>query len=122
MEETKPTCEPPSPPSNLARLFYKVPSVADLIVYELTQQETEKLMVKTEAAIYRFCLGPGGGIYRCYEISEAGYRKRSALRRLPSLPRLLAGEWQKKLMGKRLIREDAEGDDMVSLDFLFQLK
>ncbi len=96
------------PPSALASLFFKVPKVAELVVYELGVLETIEFLTKIEPAIYNFCKGPGGGLDRLSGISLAGKRRRQYIKRLPDPPRLLAKAWQEKLMHKRLISEEAE--------------
>lgn len=92
-----------------------MPEVADLVVRNLDPPDVEDLMLKTEPALISFCQGSGGGINRFLRISVEGRLERRLRRQLPSLPRLLKEEWQEKLLGKRLIAEDAQTDDMVWL-------
>lgn len=75
-------------------------------------------MMKTEPALTLFCQSSGGGIDRLLDISVEGKRKRDTLRRLPSLPRLLEEEWQRKLIGKRLVAKKVEADDAVDFRFI----
>ena len=105
-------------PSALAVLFMKMPEVAELVVKELDPADTKVLMLGTELAITTFCLRYGGGIDRYVDISREGKKRRNARERLPNLPRLLADKWWQKLLGKRLIAEDAIGDEMVRTIFL----
>ncbi|KAG8526366.1 uncharacterized protein KY384_000359 [Bacidia gigantensis] len=99
------------PPLTLSAVFDKVPEVADLVVKELDPNDTKDLLIETDPLITRFCHGKGGGFDRLIAISSAGKKERKGIKRLPSLPRLLEGEWRKRLMGKRLVAEDAESDD-----------
>ncbi len=96
------------PPSALASLFFKVPKVAELVLYELGELETIAFLTRVEPAIYNFCKGPGGGLDRLQGISLAGKRRRQYIKRLPDPPRLLVKAWQEKLIHKRLISEEAE--------------
>ena len=116
------TDRPVPQPSSLASLFYRVPKVADIVVYNLSMSEAESLLLYTEAAIQQICHfaeGPGGGYYRLREISREGKYWRKYIQRLPDPPRLSVEEWQEKLIGKRLRKEDAEGsDDVGSLLFV----
>lgn len=104
-------------PSALAMMFMRVPEVADLVVKHLDPHDIVRLMTKTEPALTLFCQFCGGGIDRLLEISLEGKRKRDRLRRLPSLPRLLEEEWQRKLIGKRLVAKKVEADDTVGFRF-----
>ncbi len=109
----------PSPPRplRLIAIFNQVPEVADLVVKELDSSETAWLMTKTDPGLTAFCEGAGGGLDRFRAISRVGKRERKRISRLPSLPRLLGEEWQKKLIGKRLVDEDEEGDETVGKAF-----
>lgn len=106
-------------PSSLASLFYRVLKVADIVVYNLSMSEAESLLLYTATAICHFAEGPGGGYYPLREISREGKYWRKYIQRLPDPPRLSVEEWQEKLIGKRLRKEDAEGsDDVGSLLFV----
>jgi hypothetical protein len=100
-------------PSALATMFMSVPEIADTVVKHLDPHDTVRLMTRTEPALTIFCHSSGGGIDRLLDISGEGKRKRDILRRLPSLPRLLEEEWQRKLIGKRLVAKKVEDDDTV---------
>lgn len=102
-------------PSILADMFAKVPQIADLVVKDLDPDDTVNLMMKTDPALTSFCQVEGGGLDRFLKISQEGKYERRLLRRMPSIPRLLAKEWREKLLGKRLIAENAQTDDTVSL-------
>lgn len=120
MPPTTPSLSPPQP-SKLALLFLKVPETAELIVYELSVSETTQLLLYTEPAIYNFCRGPGGGFDRFVKICRKGKRYRWDQNRLLEPPRLLVEQWQRRLLGKRLVGDDAEGGEDVGLgvEFLF---
>lgn len=107
--------------SKIASLFFKVPKTAELVVYELSVNDTTQLLLYTEPAIYHFCRGPGGGFDRFLKICREGKRYRWNQNRLPDPPRLLVEQWQRKLLGKRLVDEDAESSEDVclSISFLF---
>lgn len=105
--------------SRIASLFCAVPSTAELIVYELSLDETTQLLLYTEPAIYHFCRGPGGGFDRFLRICGEGKRYRWHQNRLPDPPRLLVEEWQRKLLGKRLVDEDSERSEDVCLGIPF---
>lgn len=109
------------PPSPLADLFTKHPRIADLVVRELDPVDTVDLMTKTEPALFLFCQGSEGGLDRLVEISRKGTYGRRMMRKMPSLPRLLEGEWRGKLLGKRLVAEEAQGDDGVGLSLSLSL-
>lgn len=104
-------------PSSLANLFFKVPEVADLVIQNLGPNDFIALVEQAEPALMQFFNGPGGGVERMRDMCEHEHYKRKAISRLPSLPRLLVQEWREKLMDKRIIGEDAEGDDTVSHRF-----
>ncbi len=89
------------------------PEIADTVVKHLDPRDTVRLMTRTEPALTIFCHSSGGGIDRLLDISGEGKRKRDILRRLPSLHRLLEEEWQRKLIGKRLVAKKVEDDDTV---------
>ena len=115
--------QPSIRPLRLINIFNQVPEVADLVIKHLDPDETITLLTRTDPALKVFCEGAGGGLDRLMAISEVGTKERRRIRKLPSFPRLLIGEWQKKLMGKRLIEEGEEGDDTVcsfTTDFAFQ--
>lgn len=99
--------------SKIASLFFKVPQTAELIVYELSVDDTTQLLLYTEPAIYHFCRGPGGGFDRFLKICREGKRYRWNRNRLPDPPRLLVEQWQRKLLGKHLVDEDAERSEDV---------
>jgi hypothetical protein len=63
------TDRPGPQPSSLASLFYRVPKVADIVVYNLRGRVP---LLSTETAICHFAEGPGGGYYRLREISREG--------------------------------------------------
>jgi len=107
----------PRQPSTLANLFASVPEVTDLVVRNLDPPDVEDLMLKTEPALISFCQGSGDGIDRFLGISLEGRLEKRLRRRLPSLPRLLEKEWREKLLGKGLVAENAQTDDMVSLSY-----
>lgn len=102
-----------SKPSALAEMFTKAPETADTVVKHLDPNDTERLMTEVEPALTFFCRTSGGGLDRLVRISREGRHQRKHLRRLPSLPRLLREEWQRKLIGRRLVSEEMEGDDTV---------
>ena len=115
--------QPSIRPLRLINIFNQVPEVADLVIKQFDPDETITLLTRTDPALKVFCEGAGGGLDRLMAISEVGTKERRRIRKLPSFPRLLIGEWQKKLMGKRLIEEGEEGDDTVcsfTTDFAFQ--
>ena len=103
--------------SSLASLFFRVPKVADIIVYKLNVKTIRGLLLSTEPAIYHFCKGPGGGFDRFLNICIEGKKRRKYIERLADYPRLLVDEWRDKLMGRRLVKEDIEGSDDVSPPF-----
>ena len=105
---------PPCTPSALARLFFQVPQAADIIVYDLEQIETVRLMLCTEKFISSFCNGLGGGLKRILLISQDGENARRLHARSPSPPRLPVEKWRERLVGKRLVAEDAEDVETVS--------
>lgn len=114
MPPSTPSSSPPQP-SKLASLFLKVPETAELIVYELSVSETTQLLVYTEPAIYNFCRGPCGGFDRFAKICRKGKRYRWDQNRLLEPPRLLVEQWQRRLLGKRLVDEDGESTEDVGL-------
>ena len=91
--------------------------MADIIVYNLDVNTIRRLPLSTEPAICHFCKGPGGGFDRLLNICMEGKKRRKYIERLPDYPRLLVEEWRDKLMGRRLVKEDAEGSDDVSPPF-----
>ena len=107
----------PSRPSTLADLFATAPLVADLVVRELEPSDAEDLLLNTDPALTAFCNSSGGGIDRLVGLSEKAHQERKRLRKLPSLPRLLEEEWRERLMGKRMIAEHEQRDNMVRPSF-----
>lgn len=106
----------PSPqPSILADMFARVPRIADLVVKDLDPVDTVNLMMRTDPALTSFCQGREGGLDRFLEISREEKYERKLRRKMPSMPRLLEKEWREKLLGKRLIAENAPTDDTVGL-------
>ena len=109
----------PPQPLRLANLFAKVPHIADLVVRELEPSDVEDLLMNTDPALSSFCNGSGGGIDHFIDISTRAHQERKRLRKLPSLPRLLEEEWRKRLVGKKMIAEHLQSDEMVGNSFLF---
>lgn len=101
-----------SSPMTLADVFAAVPEIAEMVIRELDPIYAERLVMKTDPALTAFFYSAaGGGLQRYLKISREGKKERKRIERLPSLPRLLVGEWKKKLLGKRLVAEDVQGDE-----------
>ena len=110
-----------SSPMTLADVFAAVPEIAEMVIRELDPIYAERLVMKTDPALTAFFYSAaGGGLQRHLKISREGKKERRRISRLPDEPRLLVGEWKKRLIGKRLVAEDVQGDENMvgSLSYL----
>ena len=72
-------------------------------------------MMKTDPTLTSLCQDGDGDLDRFSKITREGKYERKLLQKMPSLPRLLEKEWRGKLLGKRLIAENAQTDDTFGL-------